>query len=225
MDEHAGLVDDQRRAGRQLELGERWPVGALPFVEQLGDGVGRDAGVALDRAGRLRRRRHREHDTAVGVEVVGGGGEHAGLAGAGRSDDEHEPVVAGDGRGGVGLQRIEPVPVRPWSDGAGGSAWAAIAHVTIASSWASTGSDVNRGAVGSIHTDRPSEPRRVVSPGGSRSTSWARTWSVARSRAAAQRCPDMLRHGALQVADRLQHVGPRPRRPLLRHRVDHVRRR
>ena len=46
-------------------------------------------------------------------------------------------------------------------DGDGGSAWAAIAHVTIASSWASTGSDVNRGAVGSIHTDRPSELRRV----------------------------------------------------------------
>ncbi len=133
-------------------------------MKQLGDGVGRDAGVALDRPGRLRGRRDGEHDTALCVQVVGGGGEHAGLAGAGRADDEHEPIVAGDGGGGVGLQRVEPSRSTV-VDGAGGSAWAAIAHVMIASSWARTGSDVNRGAVGSIHTDRPSEPRRVVVAG------------------------------------------------------------
>ena len=75
-------------------------------------------------------------------------------------------------------------------DGVGGSAWAPMAHVRIDSSWARTASDVNRGAVGSIHTERPSDWRRVVWPGGSRSTSWSRTWSVARSRVAAQRCPD-----------------------------------
>ena len=103
------------------------------------------------------------------------------------------------------------------------SAWAAIAHVTIASSWASTGSDVNRGAVGSIHTDRPSELRRDVSPGGSRSTSWLRTWSVARFEGDRPAVSRLLRHGSLQVADRLQHVSPRPRGPLLGHRVDDVR--
>ena len=107
-------------------------------------------------------------------------------------------------------------------DGAGGSAWAAIAHVMIASSWARTGSDVNRGAVGSIHTDRPSEPRRVASPGGSRSTSWATTWSVARSSVRGPAVSRLLRHGTLQVADRLQHIGPGPRRALLRHRLDHL---
>ena len=106
--------------GRQPELGQRWPVGALPFVEQLGDGVGADAGVALEGAGRLRRRRHREHDPTVRVQVVGGGGEHAGLAGTGRADDQHEPVVAGDRRRGVGLQRIETVAGRRWSTGRAG---------------------------------------------------------------------------------------------------------
>ena len=45
--------------------------------------------------------------TAVGVEVVDGGAQHRGLAGAGRADDEHEPVVAGDRCGGVGLQHIQ----------------------------------------------------------------------------------------------------------------------
>ena len=32
----------------------------------------------------------------------------------------------------------------------------------------------------------------------------------------------LLRHGSLHVADRLQHVGPGPRRPLIRHPVDDV---
>ena len=172
--QHPGLVHNERRAGRQVELGKRRPVGALPLVEQLGDGVGRDAGVALEGACRLRRRRYAEDDTAVRVEVVGGSGEHAGLAGAGRPDDEDEAIVAGDGRRGIGLQRIETVRFNGL-DGEGGSAWAAIAHVTIASSWASTSSDVKPSAVGSIHTDRPSDPRRVVSPGGSRSTRWLTT--------------------------------------------------
>ena len=53
-------------AGGQLELGQRWPVGALPLVEELGDGVGRDAGVALERPGRLRGRRDAEHRRGPG---------------------------------------------------------------------------------------------------------------------------------------------------------------
>jgi hypothetical protein len=78
-------------------------VGAAEFVEQLGDSVGADAGVALERAGCLRRRRDGEHVTTLCVEVVGGSGEHAGLAGTGRSDHEHEPIVSGHGRCGIGL--------------------------------------------------------------------------------------------------------------------------
>jgi hypothetical protein len=76
-------------------------------VEQLGDRVGPDAGVALDRPSRLRRRCHREHDTALGAQIVGGGREHAGLAGTGRADHQHQPIVPGDRGRGVGLQRIQ----------------------------------------------------------------------------------------------------------------------
>ena len=94
--QHPGLVDDERCARWQLELGKGWPVGALPFVEQLGHRVGSDPGVSFEGSCRLGRRRHPEHVAAVLVEVGGGGGEHAGLAGAGGSDDQHEPVVAGD---------------------------------------------------------------------------------------------------------------------------------
>jgi hypothetical protein len=39
-------------------------------------------------------------------EVGVGGGEGGGLAGPGRPDDEHQPIVAGHGTGGVGLQPI-----------------------------------------------------------------------------------------------------------------------
>ena len=40
---------------------ERWPVGAVPLVEQLGDGVGGHAGLAFQDAGRLGRRGDTEH--------------------------------------------------------------------------------------------------------------------------------------------------------------------
>ena len=37
--------------------------------------------------------------------------QHAGLAGTGRADHQHQPVVAGHRRRGVGLQHIQPVPI------------------------------------------------------------------------------------------------------------------
>src|SRR5215218_4872187 len=95
-------------------------------------------------------------------------------------------------------------------DGVAGSAWAAIAHVRIASSWARTPSDVKRGAVGSIHTDRPSEarPRGVA---GRVQVDELGEYMVGggleRGRPAASR---LLRRGALHVADLLQHIGPGP---------------
>ena len=49
-----------------------------------------------------------------GVQVVGGGAEHARLAGTGRADDEHEAIIAGDRGGSVGLQPVEAVAVRRW---------------------------------------------------------------------------------------------------------------
>jgi len=43
------------------------------------------------------------------VEVVDGGAQHRGLAGAGWPNNEDEPVLPGDSAGGVGLQYVEPV--------------------------------------------------------------------------------------------------------------------
>ena len=60
----------------------------------------------------------------------------------------------------------------------------------MCSSWASTASEVNRGAVGSIHTDRPSDARRSVMSVGSRSTRSSMTRSADRSMASSQRRPD-----------------------------------
>ena len=208
--EHPGLVHNERRAGRQPELGKRRPVGALPLVEQLGDGVGRDAGVALHRAGRLRRRRDGEHDTPVSVEVVGGGGEHAGLAGTGRPDDEDEAVVAGDGGSGVGLQRIQPVPVhrggRCRRVGLGGHRPRhdrfLLGEHRLGREPGCGRFDPHRpairaasgGVAGRVEIDELGEDM----VGGSLEGGGP---AVTR----------LLRHGALQVADRLQHVGPRPR--------------
>ncbi len=122
---------------------------------------GRIAGLALEHASRFRRRRHPEHGPTVGVEVGDGGGEHAGLAGAGRADDEDEAVVSR-------RRRLPPPPASRRArrrstvvDGAGGSVWASIAQVMMCSSSASTASEVKRGAVGSIHSERPSDARRA----------------------------------------------------------------
>ena len=46
---------------------ERGPVGALPFVEQLGERVRCDAGLTFEDMGGLRRRRDAEHQSAVVV--------------------------------------------------------------------------------------------------------------------------------------------------------------
>ena len=108
--DHAGLVDDQRRADREPIGVERTPVGPVPFVEQLGDGVGGHAGVSLQDTGRLGRRGDTEHGPVPRRQVVDGPFEHGGLAGAGRSHDEDEPVGAGDGGGGVGLQDVQAGP-------------------------------------------------------------------------------------------------------------------
>ena len=185
------------------------------------------AGMPVSRShrpGRLRRRRHGEHDTPVSVEVVGGGGEHAGLAGAGRADDEDEAVVAGDGRGGVGLQRIQPVPV----DGGGRCGRVGLGGHRPREDRFLLGEHRLGREPGCGRFD-PHRPAIRAAPGG-----------VAGRVEVDELCEDMvggslegvgpavsrqLRHGALQVADRLQHIGPRPRRALLRHRVDHVRRR
>ena len=76
-------------------------------MEQLGDGVGAHAGVPFEHPGCFRRRGDTEHGTTLGVQVVDGGGEHPRLARTGRTDHQHETVLAGHRGGGVGLQHIE----------------------------------------------------------------------------------------------------------------------
>ena len=106
--DHPGLVDDDRRPGRKVVGGEWWPVVAVPLVDQFGDGVCAQPDVTLHDAGRFRRRRHPEHDPAIPLQVVDGGLQHAGLAGTGRADHQHQPVLSGDGGRGVGLQHVQP---------------------------------------------------------------------------------------------------------------------
>jgi hypothetical protein len=83
-------------------------------VEQLGHCVRGDAGLGpqdLGGLGGLGCRRDREHGPVVAAEVVGGAAQHGGLAGAGRPDDEDEPVLAGHGGGCVCLENVEAVAV------------------------------------------------------------------------------------------------------------------
>ncbi len=109
--EQAGFVDDQPGALWESPLVAGCSVGLGPFVEEFGDGVGSDAGAVGEHVGGLGGRRDGEHRSVVEAEVVDGGAQHGGLAGAGGSDDDHERVVAGDGSCGVGLLRVESVGV------------------------------------------------------------------------------------------------------------------
>ena len=59
--EHPGLIDDERGPRAEPVLVEWWPIGALPLVEQLGDSVGADPGVALEVASGSGGRRQPEH--------------------------------------------------------------------------------------------------------------------------------------------------------------------
>ena len=79
---------------------------------------------------------------------------------------------------------------------------------------------VNCGATGSSHTDRPSEPRRVTRPGGSRSTQASITRSQACFEGAGPAVSRQLRHGWLEITDRPEHVGPGPRRTTSREPID-----
>ena len=164
-------------------------------MEQLGDGVGAHPGVPFQYPGCFRGRGDTEHGATLGVQVVDGGGEHAGLARTSRADHQHEPVLPRHRRcclssathRGRCARRSSKVPLsRPVRS---------IAQVMMCSSSASTASDVNRGAVGSVHKDRPSEFRRCVALGGSRSTQRSSIRSAACSIAAAQRCPDICDTG------------------------------
>jgi hypothetical protein len=80
-------------------------------MQQLGNRVGAQSRVALEHACGFRGRGDAEHGSPLRGEVGDGGAQGAGLAGAGRPDDEHEPVVSGDGGGGVGLEYVKAADV------------------------------------------------------------------------------------------------------------------
>ena len=106
--EHAGLVDDHGGAGGRGATVGREVGRSGPFVEEFGDGVASSSRSRL-RSFRAPSRsvRARTRHGPGPAEVVDRGFEHGGLAGPGRSDDQHEPVLPGDGCGGVDLHHVE----------------------------------------------------------------------------------------------------------------------
>ena len=108
--DHAGLVDDERRADREPIPLKRGPVGSVPLVEEFGDGVGGDGGLSLQDPSRLGGGRDPEHGPAPAGEIVHGPFQGGGLAGTGRADHDDQPVGAGHRGGGVGLQLVQTGP-------------------------------------------------------------------------------------------------------------------
>ena len=100
--EHPGFVDDHGGADGEVVAVVGRPVEGV-LDEQLVDRVGGDAGLLRQHLGAGGRRGDAEHGAAVGAEVLDGGAQCGGLAGAGGADDEDEIGVAGDGARGVGL--------------------------------------------------------------------------------------------------------------------------
>ncbi len=133
MFKHPGLIHDERCGRWQLPV-RVGALGAGPFVEEFGDGVGQHPGLAFQDTSRFGRGRHAEDRAVVVVEIVDRSGQHRGLAGAGGTDDHHEAVVAGGCGGGVGLQHIESVPAHDVAEGDGSSVWASMAQVRMCSS-------------------------------------------------------------------------------------------
>ena len=150
--DHPGLIDDQGRPGGEPVAGVRWPVGAVPFVEELGDGVAVHPGLTFEDPGGFGGGGDTEHRPVPGRQVLHGPLQRGGLAGAGRADDHHETVGAGDRRGGVGLEHVESVPL----DGGRRRrfvGWASIAQASTRSSSARIASLVMCGC-GWLQPDR-----------------------------------------------------------------------
>ena len=219
--EHPCLVDDQRRTGGQLVVGEWWSVGALPLVEQLGDRVRWNAGVTLDGSGGLGGRRHREHGPFVLQQILSGGAQHAGLASPGRADHQHQRVIASHRCSGIGLQRIQTVAIdgRRWSGGVGLGGHGPREDRLL------LGEHALGGVAGGGRLD-PHRPAIRPTLSGVAGRVQIDQLSENVIRRPLQRCRPavsrLVRHGTLHIADRLQHIGPGPRRPLIRHPSDDV---
>ena len=160
--EHAGFVDDDGGAGGESPSWVGWSVGAVPFVEEFGDG-GHAAVGANPNTGRPCAARS---VTAAWSMVVL-------PAPAGPTTGVSRSLPATVAAASACITSNPPMPMVV--DGLGGSSWLSIAHDNACSSWANTSSLVTCRADGAIHTDRPSDARRREwSAVGSRSTQCSR---------------------------------------------------
>ena len=93
--EHACLVDDESGAvGEPGDDGVGTRIVEVP--DQFGDGVGVKVRLPVQHIGASGGRGNADHGSTTVLQVVHGGVEHAGLAGARRPDDDHELVLSGD---------------------------------------------------------------------------------------------------------------------------------
>ncbi|MFT7600436.1 MAG: hypothetical protein ACI8TP_003378 [Acidimicrobiales bacterium] len=93
--DHPCLIDDQGRAGREVEACSR-PIGVLVFVEDFVDGVGSHAGLGAEDLGGCCGRCDTKHHTPLLLQLSDGGGQGGGLPGPCRADDHHEVGVTSD---------------------------------------------------------------------------------------------------------------------------------
>ena len=105
--QHAGLIDNERRPGRESIAAIRPTVGTRPFVQQLRNCVGREARFVAQHLRGLGCGSEPEGRPLCFVEIGRGSAEHGGLAGASWPDDEHEPIVSRHRCRGVGLERVK----------------------------------------------------------------------------------------------------------------------
>ena len=108
--DHAGLVEDERGAGRKPVVVAR--LTRPPLVEKLGDSVRSHPGLVPQDLGSLCGRRDPEDRAALAVEILACAAQRRGLARACGADDQRQAVLAGDGCGRVGLEDVESSTVK-----------------------------------------------------------------------------------------------------------------
>ena len=220
--DHAGLVDDHRRPSRQPPPVAWWTIGAVPLVEQFGHGVGGDAGVVFEDTGGLGGRRQPEQRPPLAVQVVDGGSQHAGLAGTGRTDHQHQPrrrrrqrppplaCNTSSPHGVHGGRRCRRVQLRV--DRPGDDVFLLGQH--------RLGREARGGRFDPHRSSIRCPPRRSV---GRVEVDQILDHPVGGSFDGVEPTASRhLRHRTLHVTDRLDHIGATPRRALRRHHLDDV---
>ena len=200
----------------------RWPVGAVPFVEQLGDGVAVHPGLTFQDPGGFGGGGDTEHRPIPRRQVLHGPLQGGGLAGAGRADHHDQTVGAGDRRGGVGLQHVEPVPV----DGGRRLRLVGLGVDRPGQHPFLLGEDRVAGDVrgGRLQPDRTAirHSAAEVLAGGVEVDAVVDHPVTAPFQGRRPALSRHLGHGRLEVTDRPQDIGPGPRRPGSGEVIDHL---